>query len=307
MTRTRIRTGAMTLCTALLAVPGAGSAEATLYETPEAAVAALVGALEARDREAILAIFGPESEDILSTGDPEEDRELWGGFLDDLRVLTRIDMEDEDRATLLAGRELWPFPAPIVLGGGGWSFDAEAAREEVLMRRIGRNELEVIEIMRRAPEVQAAYRRTDHDGDGVMEFAAAILSSPGARDGLYWPEVPGTEPSPFDDTIARASLTGYSLDGADREPEPFEGYYFSILQGQGEAAPGGAYSYMLEGNMVAGHALIAVPAIYGDTGIMSFMVGENGIVYEADLGDDTLDAALRIELFDPDNAWMLVE
>ena len=189
---------------------------------------------------------------------------------------------------------------------GSWSFDAEGAREEVLARRIGRNELEVIDIMRRAPEIQAAYRRTDHDGDGVMEFAASILSSPGTRDGLYWPDEPGAEPSPFDDTLARASFTGYSEDGEDREPEPFEGYYFRILQGQGEAAPGGAYSYMVAGNMVAGHALVAYPAVYGDTGIMSFLVGEQGIVYEADLGEDTLSRAVAVDVFDP-SEWFEVE
>jgi hypothetical protein len=291
----------------MLTLPASAWAEPARIETPEAATAALRDALEAADRAAILAIFGPETEDILSTGDPEEDRELWGGFLKDMQTLVRIDRDEEDRATLLVGRDLWPFPASIVLGGDGWSFDAESAREEVLMRRIGRNELEVIGIMRRAPEIQAAYRRTDHDGDGVMEFAASILSSPGARDGLYWPDAPGTDPSPFDDRIALASLTGFSIDGVDRDPEPYEGYYFHILQGQGDAAPGGAYSYMINGNMVAGHALVAYPAIYGDTGIMSFMVGENATVMEADLGAETLDRAVGIELFDPGDEWTPVE
>jgi hypothetical protein len=289
------------------AAPGFAWAEAARFETPEAAVAALVAALEAGDRAAILGIFGPETEDILSTGDPEEDREIWGGFLRNVQAISRIEREEEDRATLLAGRDFWPFPAPIVLRDGAWSFDAEAAREEVLMRRIGRHELAVIDIMRRAPEIQAAYRRTDHDGDGVMEFAASILSSPGARDGLYWPEAPGTDPSPFDDRIALASLTGFSIDGMDRDPEPYEGYYFHILQGQGAAAPGGAYGYMINGNMVAGHALIAVPAAYGDTGIMSFMVGENGIVYEADLGEETLARSLEIKVFEPTEEWLPVE
>ena len=202
---------------------------------------------------------------------------------------------------------MWPFPAELVLSEGAWSFDAEGARDEVLMRRIGRNELAVIAIMRRAPDVQAAYRRVDHDGDGVMEFAASILSAPGARDGLYWPDEPGTEPSPFDERVARASFTGYSLDGEDLEAEPFEGYFFRILQGQGEAAPGGAYSYMVAGNMVAGHALLAVPAVYGDTGIMSFMVGEEGVVFEADLGEETLSRAAEIETFDPGEEWSAVE
>ena len=292
---------------ALIATNGVALAEPARFDTPEAAVSALVAALETKDKAEVLRIFGPENEDVVSTGDPGEDRELWGGFLRDVQAVSRIERDSDARATLYAGRDMWPFPAPLVLSDGAWSFDAEAAREEVLMRRIGRNELAVIDIMRRAGEVQAAYRRTDHDGDGVMEFAASILSSPGERDGLYWPDEPGAEPSPFDDTIARASFTGYSLDGEDREPDPFEGYYFRILQGQGDAAPGGAYSYMVAGNMVAGHALVAYPAVYGDTGIVSFMVGEGGVVYEADLGEETLSKALEIEVFDPGEEWSPVE
>jgi hypothetical protein len=292
---------------ALTTTSGFALAEPERFDTPEAAVAALVAALESGDRAEVMRIFGPENDDVISVGDPEEDRELWGGFLKDLQAVSRIETESDGWAILYTGRDMWPFPAPIVLSDGGWSFDAEDAREEVLMRRIGRNELAVIDIMRRAGEIQAAYRRTDHDGDGVLEFAASILSSPGTRDGLYWPDEPGTAPSPFDETVARASLTGYSLDGEDRDPEPLEGYYFRILQGQGEAAPGGAYSYMIAGNMVAGHSLVAYPAVYGDTGIMSFMVGEGGVVYEADLGEGTLSRALDIDVFNPAEEWSRVE
>jgi hypothetical protein len=139
-----------------------------------------------------------------------------------------------------------------------------------------------------------------------MEFAASILSSPGQRDGLYWPLEPGAPPSPFDDTIARANFTGFSVDGQDVPPEPFEGYYFRILQEQGASAPGGAYSYLVNGNMVAGYAVVAYPAVYGDTGIMSFMVGENGILYEADLGEETLARGQEIVAFDPEG-WVPVE
>lgn len=303
----------MTRCakwgTALVLATSAGlaAAEPARFDTPEIAVSSLIAALEAQDKSEVLRIFGPENTDIVSTGDEQEDRELWDEFLSDVHAISRIEMETEDRATLYAGRDHWPFPAALVLRAGAWSFDADDARDEVLARRIGRNELAVIDMMRRAGDIQAAYRRTDHDGDGVMEFAASILSSPGARDGLYWPDEAGTEPSPFDDMIARASFTGYSLDGEDRDAEPFEGYYFRILQGQGESAPGGAYDFMVAGNMVAGHALVAYPAVYGDTGIMSFMVGEGGIVYETDLGEETMSRALEIELFDPGSRWSPVE
>ena len=288
---------------ALAASTGTAMADPATFDTPKDAVAALVSALEAADEAAVLDIFGPENADVVSTGDEKEDREVWGDFLRDVHEVSRIEMDADDRATLYAGRDFWPFPAELVLTDGKWSFDAEGARQEVMARRIGRNELEVIDVMRRAGDIQREYRKVDHDGDGVMEFAASILSSPGARDGLYWPDEPGTEPSPFNESIARASFTGYSVDGEDADPEPFEGYYFRILQGQGEDAPGGAYSYMINGNMVAGYAVVAYPAIYGDTGIMSFMIGEQGIVYEADLGDETLARGAEIDVYDPGDDW----
>jgi hypothetical protein len=193
----------------VVATAGSALAEPERFETPEAAVAALVAALEARDRDAVLRIFGPENEDVVSSGDREEDRALWGTFLSEAQRITRIDTAEDRRATIFVDRAMWPFPADIVRDEEGWRFDAEGAREEVLARRIGGNELAVIGIMRRARVVQAAYRLVDHDGDGVMEFAASILSSPGGRDGLFWPEEEGTEPSPFGDVIARASLTGF--------------------------------------------------------------------------------------------------
>jgi hypothetical protein len=284
----------------------AAIADPRTFVSPEEAVTDLVAALAAADREAVLSIFGPENLDVVSTGDAAEDKEIWGDFLEGAEELTRIDMVSPDMATLYVGRDLWPFPAPLVRDGTGWTFDAAAAREEVLMRRIGRHELAAIDLLKRANAVQMTYRRTDHDGDGVMEFAAGILSTPGQRDGLYWPASAGGL-SPFDDRIARANLEGFAIDGQDVEPDPWEGYYFKILQEQGPSAPGGAYSYLVNGNMVSGYAVLAVPAIYGDTGIMTFMVGENGIVYEADLGDETLDRALQITSFDPGEGWEVVE
>ena len=175
------------------------------------------------------------------------------------------------------------------------------------MRRIGLNELDVIDLMHRAVTVQSTYRQTDHDGDGVMEFASSILSTPGQRDGLYWPSEPGTEESPIGAFLARASDSGFSVDGTDQEPDPYLGYYFRILQKQGSGAPGGAHDYLVNGNMIAGHALLAYPAAYGETGIMSFVVGENGIVYEKDLGADTLSVAEAIDSYDPADGWVPAE
>ncbi|WP_134681757.1 DUF2950 domain-containing protein [Paracoccus ravus] len=279
-----------------------------VFASPEAAVETLVAALDAKDRAQVLAIFGAENEDVVSTGNPDEDREIWGQFLADMHVIHRLEPAGQDRLTLMAGREMWPFPADLVKDASGWSFDAEGAREEVLARRIGRNELQVIALLRRVPQIQSHYRQADRDGDGVLEFAASILSAPGQKDGLYWPAAAGEDPAPFDESLARASFTGFSDDaGEDREPEPYEGYYFRILQGQGPAAPGGSYDYMIGGNMVASHALVAYPAAYGDSGIMSFMVGESGILYQADLGPETLDKAAAIERFDPTAEWTPVD
>jgi hypothetical protein len=269
----------------------------------------VVSALETADRAALLAVFGPESEEVILTGDRERDRAAWGEFLEGWKEMNRIGVEEGgETATLYLGRDQWPFPARLRKNADGrWSFDVEEAREEILARRIGRNELDVIALLGAYVGVQADYRRTDWDGDGVMEFADAILSAPGQRDGLYWPEAADAPESPIGDFMARAAARGYALDGEAREPEPYIGYYYRVLLGQGEAAPGGAYDYTVNGAMVAGHALLAYPAAYGETGVTSFMVGEAGVVYEADLGEDTLDAAEAIELFDPGPGWSPVE
>ncbi len=295
------------LAAALSGFGGAAWSEAMVFASPEAATEAVIGALEAEDRAALIEVFGPENEDVILTGDDADDRQTWGEFLRDYRAMNRIAPDGEGRATLYVGRDQWPFPAPLVESDGKWSFDAEAAREEVALRRIGRNELDVIDLMRGYVRAQAAYRAEDPDGDGLPTFAASILSSPDSRDGLYWDAEEGGPVSPVGDFMARAAAEGYSVDGRDVDPEPYLGYYYRVLERQGAAAPGGEMDYMINGRMVAGHALLAVPADYGDTGVMSFMVGEAGVVYEADLGEDTLEVAAGIEAFDPGEGWSPVE
>ena len=215
-------------------------------------------------RPAELKLFGPENEDLLSTGQPEQDREIWREFPRNVRIFRQIEPAGEDRAILYAGLERWPFPVPLVRQDSLWHFDPNEGREEILMRLIGLNELAVIDIMTRAAAVQTAFRQEDHDGDSVKEFASSILSSPGKPDGLYWPDLPGTEKSPLGDFMARASDAGHSLDGTDSAPEPYLGYFYLILQAQGPAAAGGTYSYMIGDNMLAGHALLAYSAACGD-------------------------------------------
>ncbi|WP_431299140.1 DUF2950 domain-containing protein [Tabrizicola sp. BL-A-41-H6] len=281
-------------------------AEPAIYPTPEAATEAFVAALIAKDRPALLTIFGPEADDLIGTDDPEQDAEARKEFLAEYNTFHQIVPAGDNRVELEIGRSLWAFPVAMIKSDAGWTFDVAGARDEILARRIGMNELDVIEVFRRAIAVQAAFRETDYDGDGVMEFASSIVSTPGKRDGLYWPPEEGTPDSPIGAFMAQAAADGVSIDGVDQAPVPYLGYFFRILTRQGEAAPGGAYDYMVEGNMVAGHALLAYPAEPGDSGIMSFMMGENGQIYEANLGDKTLEVAGAIDSFNPTEGWKLL-
>lgn len=299
MTRTTLL---QTAALALLLGSAPALAEPAVYATPEAAVQAFVDALNAHDRPALLTVFGPESEDLISSGDADEDARARDEFLAAYKTFAELVDDGDGRKELQVGRLRWPFPVTLVAVEGGWRFDPDAARDEILDRRIGENELDVIAVMQRAVQVQSDYRKTDWDGDGVMEFADAIISAPGQRDGLYWPDEMGPPASPIGAFIAQAAADGVAIDGQDQEPTPYLGYYFRILTKQGASAPGGAMDYLVGGNMVAGHALLAYPAEPGQTGVMTFTVGENGTVWQADLGDTTLDTAGSIMSFDPDPA-----
>ncbi|CUH44808.1 DUF2950 family protein [Ruegeria atlantica] len=272
------------------------------FDTPQTALDAFVGALQAKDQSKLLEIFGPEAEDLVGTGDPAEDQERRQEVLGMYAEGYRFQPED-DGVVLLLGEDSWPFPIPILRAEDGWQFDLKAGIEELSAREIGLNELEVVELLEAYVDLQAAFRLVDHNGDGVMEFAQSIISDPGKRNGLFWPE----EDSFVGAALARAAASGWSDGAADYEPEPFLGYYFTILQGQGPKAPGGAYSYFVGDRFVAGHALLAVPSEYGETGIHSFLVGENGIVYEADFGPKTLSVTEEISTYNPDTNWSPIE
>jgi len=269
------------------------------YATPQDALEAMMDAMAAPGQDAILTVFGNDAKDLLSTGNSDRDGANREKLLDLLAEGYRFQPAD-DHVVMLLGADGWPFPIPLArTDNAAWAFDIDAGRDEVYFRRIGLNELETIEMMAAYVGIQSEYRLTDHDGDGVMEFAASILSSDGVRDGLVWAD----DNSPLGVRIALASLDGYSTDQGDQAPEPFGGYYYRVLQGQTAAAPGGAMDYMIGDNMVAGHALLAVPADYGHSGIHSFMVSENGTVLEADLGKDSLTVAYGITRFDPGAGW----
>ncbi|OSP54252.1 DUF2950 family protein [Pseudoruegeria sp. SK021] len=304
MTKLRTLPRASVSCLALAISASAAMADPATYAGPQDALDAFVTALDTHDVEALLTVFGPEARDLLTTGNPVEDAENRAVLQIMYAEGYRFQPEDDDSVTLLLGADAWPFPVPLVKQDGSWHFDVVAGRDEITDRDIGLNELDVIDLLTAYVDVQANYRLSDHNGDGVLEFASTILSTePGTRDGLFW-AVPD---SPVGAQLARASFDGYSDGSADYEPEPLMGYYFRVLHGQGDLAPGGALDYIINGHQLAGHAILAVPADYDATGVHTFMVAENGIILQADLGEDTLTVARDITLYNPDDAWTPVD
>ncbi len=294
---------ALATIASLCALPLTAAENPAAYATPQDALDAMMAGLVDQNPTAILEVFGSDAAEMLSSGNADRDSENRSNILRMFEQGYRFQPNEDGGVTLLLGAEGWPFPIPMIKTESGWAFDIVAGADEVYFRRIGLNEMDAIDILKAYVAIQADFRKSDVDGDGVMEFANALLSSPEARDGLFW----GDEDSPLGIRIAMANLDGYSDEDGDQDPEPFGGYYYRVLQGQTDAAPGGAMDYMMGPNMVAGHALLAVPADYGESGIHSFMVSENGIVMEADLGDESLEQALNTMLYDPTEAWSAVE
>lgn len=264
---------------------------------------ALAEAVRTHSVEDMVGLFGTDAEGTFTTGNAAQDRAIWTSFVaafDDEYFVQEIYGK---YAVLLVGEDNWAFPMPMYRDESGyWVFDVAEGREEMARRRIGRNELETISILESYVDVQAEYRQTDWDEDGVLEFAPRIISSEGTRDGLYW----SGSASPAGEFFARAAAEGHVVDGEDAAPEPYAGYVYRLFNKQGEHAPGGALDYVVNGNQIAGHAAIAVPAEYGVTGIMSFMVAENGTILEFDLGEQGLEASLAMESFDPTTDWVPV-
>ena len=287
-------------CLGLMAAGGgAALADQERFAQPDAALQAFVGALGTGDPARLAELFGPEHMDEILGDDPVAARADIAKVYADAERAAALRPAGADRMVVVVGREAWPFPVPIVHDSEGWRFDAAAGAEEITNRRIGRNELSAIEVMRAFVKAEREYASEDRTGDGVLEYAQRIASTGDKRDGLYWPTKEGETPSPFGPFVAEA---GDYLEGR-QAGAPYHGYYFRVLTGQGPNAPGGAYSYVINGHMVAGFALLAWPAAYGDTGVMSFLVGPNGVVLEADLGPDTAERARAITAYDPDPSW----
>jgi hypothetical protein len=269
------------------------------FSSPEAAVTSLVAAVRANDTQEMLAILGPGSKELIFSGDDVADstgREKFIKAYDRMNTLQKVSA---DRVTLCIGKDNWPLPIPIVKAGEMWVFDAEQGKQEILNRRIGRNELHVMDVVHAYTDAQHEYASRDCRGGGVVEFAQKLISTQGRRDGLYWEVKNGEKESPLGPLVAQAAKEGY----ADADLSPFHGYYFKILKGQGKHAQGGAYDYVVKGKMILGFALVASPAEYGNSGVMTFIVNQEGIIYEKDLGKDTTRMAEEMKIFDPDETW----
>ena len=295
--------GLLLLCLAVVPTVLAEEDGAPLaFDTPEAATMALIDAAAANDSEKLAAIYGPKSADMIRDGgDPIVRREREGFAAAAKKKLT-LEKQAEDSILVVVGENEWPFPIPLIQKDGKWMFDAESGREEILARRIGRNELEAIAILRGYIEAQVAYAAVDRDGDGVREYAQKIKSSEGKKDGLWWPTDPDVDPelmSPLGPYVE--SLRRYLSE--ESKDAPVNGYYWKILTTQGANAPGGAHSYVINGNMIAGFAMVGVPAEYMSTGVMTFLVSHHGKLLEKDLGENGLDVVKAMDGYDPDDTW----
>lgn len=282
----------------------AAGRQQTSFTSAEEAVTALVTALKSDDIASLKSIFGPKSDELVSSGDPVEDdagREKFVGMYEQKNRLEVV----ADKATLYVGEEDWPFAIPVVKVGEQWRFDTVAGQDELLARRIGRNELSVIQVCLAYVDAQREYALQDRNGDGLLAYARKFKSTPGSFDGLYWETKEGDALSPLGPQVAAAQAEGYAASQSGK-PLPFHGYHFRILEAQGPNAAGGAYEYVANGEMLGGFALVAYPATYGNSGVMTFIVNHDGVVYQKDLGKKTGKIARAMKAFDTDGTWTKV-
>jgi hypothetical protein len=276
---------------------------ARTFATPEDAAKALIDAAEKFNVSELEQIFGSAGDDIIHSGEPARDKEIAQQFAEQARIKmgVSIDPKTKRRAFITVGDDDWPFPVPIVKIGTTWSFDSKAGLNEILLRRVGRDELDAIQILRGFVEAQNEYADTKHGESRVNQYAQNIISSPGKQDGLAWQNPDGTWDGPIGENVAQAIARGYSP-----ASEPYHGYYFKVLKGQGPDAPLGQLDYVVNGAMIGGFALIAFPADHANTGIMTFIVSNDGVIYQKDLGPKTLEIAQKIDRFNPDKSWTAV-
>jgi hypothetical protein len=272
------------------------------FASAEEAVKAFIAAIKADDNKEVLAIFGSESKEVISSGDPVGDKQRRAKFIKDYDQKNAL-AKDGDKMVLSVGEKDWPFPIPLVKKGDQWVFDTKAGKEEILNRRIGENELDTIQTMLAIVDAQREYAMKDLDGDGILEYAEKFRSDAGKKNGLHWEAKEGEEPSPIGELVAGARTEGYIKAGTKDNPSPFHGYYFRMLKEQGKYAPGGAFDYVVKGNQIGGFAVVAYPAKFGNSGVMTFVVNHDGVVYQKDLGKNTEKIAKAMTKYDPDKTW----
>jgi hypothetical protein len=272
------------------------------FASPEEAVSALVDAVKANDESALRVVLGPRSGKLISSGDPVQDQQNRERFVSAYDVANKIELEGDAKAVLVIGKDDWPMPIPLVKSGDSWRFDAKQGEQEILNRRIGRNELAAVQVCLAIVDAERDYAAQDPEDAGVSKYAARLVSTPGKHDGLYWETTADEQESPLGPLLAAAASEGYT-----RTPfatlAPYHGYYYKILTKQGKDAPGGAYDYLVKGEMLGGFGLIAYPARYRASGVKSFIINQDGVVYEKDLGKNTALIAAKMTTFNPDSSW----
>jgi len=288
---------------ALLCSAASGVAAQQAFKTPDEAASALVRAAEASDMKALVTVLGPDGEDVVASGDEVADAATREKFVTAYNAKHQITLEGDNKAIMVIGQEDFPLPIPIVRKDGMWRFDTAAGVDEILFRRIGKNELDAIQACLAYVDAQNEYAEKDRTGAGINTYAQRIISQPGKKDGLFWPTSQGEEESPLGELVAEATAQGYRVGGGRT---PYHGYYFKILTKQGPAAPGGELDYVVNGKMIGGFALVAYPAEYRNSGVMTFIVNHTGDIFQKDLGPNTARVAERMTSYNPDATWQKV-
>lgn len=292
---------AVACAVALLALGATTKMAPQKFDSPEAAADALLAAAKAGDDKALMTVFGSEAQGIVDSGDPVADKNTRDDFVESYEAKHSLEHDGDSKAVLVYGNDDFPFPVPIVKHGDKWTFDTAAGKREIIARRVGRNELATIQVCLAYVDAQREYASIDRNNDGFFEYAKKLISSEGQHDGLYWPTKEGEPDSPMGELIANARSEGYSVKGGGGEP--YHGYLYKSLKRQGKSAPGGAYEYIVKGRQIGGFALVAYPALYRNSGVMTFIVNHDGAVYSKDLGPDTAKVAAAMTSFDPDKTW----
>ena len=276
------------------------------FPSPDAAIKALVAADKADDMKTLSSILGPDADQVLSSGDPVADKNGRDEFVRRYDEMHRLEYDDQGRVILYIGAGNWPVPIPLVKKGDSWIFDTAAGKDELLYRRIGRNELFTIKVLEALADAQTEYAGDAHDGESAGVFAQKILSDEGKQNGLYWQAAEGQPESPIGPLVASATAAGYTK-GTGGNPVPFHGYYYKVLTKQGKNAPGGAKNYLVDGKMTKGFAFLAYPADYRSSGVMTMMIDQDGVIVQKDLGPDTAKLASAIDQYNPDKTWQEVD